>query len=430
MRKLVVHHTYETSVPFDVSRTGNHGIARAAAPDGAGSYVFAGGSSRVMIPMSPSLRDLRSLRVCCRFLLTAGGASRRNNLVEGHMSFALYVEPDGALQATIYDRSGVWEGPRAPRGSIRRDVWHTADFRHDGISHARLFVDGVLVAERFDVPGPVRTPGPYGIAVGAWPDPDDRYTLQGRIDDVMIYKHDPTDPQPLIDDCCLDRDALDEVAARVRDAGWSHADVNATLQRVLDLGTRASVAARAGDAARTQRLSNLTKQGVLAVKMRDPAALAGVISEIQDMVREKVGDAEITQMAEQAYGLFTELPLFEGEAPEQYLRTHLHDWAAMLCLQDLLPPSREPRPRKPRPRPEGDPDTDQPDGEARPGWDDDLDDEPDPNSPLPEPDRPEPDRPEPDRPKPSRPVLRPDRPDFPRPQRPILKPPRPPGDDD
>jgi len=37
----------------------------------------------------------------------------------------------------------------------------------------------------------IRDISAYGLAMGHWPDPDPRYTLDGYLDEVLIWRDDP-----------------------------------------------------------------------------------------------------------------------------------------------------------------------------------------------------------------------------------------------
>ena len=70
-----------------------------------------------------SLEDLIAVRAIVSFYLNPpGGLSRRYNLIEGHLCFALFVNPDGSLQGTIVDAEGELGGGAEPteRVSIQR----------------------------------------------------------------------------------------------------------------------------------------------------------------------------------------------------------------------------------------------------------------------------------------------------------------------
>jgi hypothetical protein len=107
MNKLVLHHTYADGLAFDASLNRNHGLpiaVTAGAGPFANSFHFTSGDSRISVEPSPSLENLFAIRAVVRCYLTPTDTSHRFNLMEGHLSFALFVNPDGSLQATILGR--------------------------------------------------------------------------------------------------------------------------------------------------------------------------------------------------------------------------------------------------------------------------------------------------------------------------------------
>ncbi|MDP9022137.1 MAG: hypothetical protein M3N57_05430, partial [Actinomycetota bacterium] len=248
MRKLLLHHTYTGGRAVDVSGNRNHGHVHDAPQAGPSSLRFQQPSSRVTAYPAPGTFDrIDSLEVTVRFRLgtvaqrrTAARASSlpvfvdldrpwttsgRHNLVEGHLSFALYIEsvqlppiPAMALfgtwtlrmRATILDATGSWTGPA---GEVRVSGygWHTATLVYEAPA-ARLVLafDGDVIGTTVGVQGPVRPVGPNGVAIGHWPEPDSRYTLKGDIDDLRVWATWP-EVEDLVDPCCADRDGVGEL---------------------------------------------------------------------------------------------------------------------------------------------------------------------------------------------------------------------------
>lgn len=375
--RLVLRHTYDRGMAFDVSEHGNHGVRTGVTPgSGAftGSFEFTGAGERIDVTPSPTLSQMRELRVKTRFWKRSETPSRRNNLVEAHQSFALYLPHDGALQATILDATGAWTGPASDAGLLTPDQWHEAEFHHDGISRGRLYLDGVLVAEHYDSPGPIRPIGPYGLAIGHWPDPDDRYTFDGYVDDVAIWRDDPADDVvDAIDECCLDRAGIDGLMAAVRGGGADAASLGALVQDILGLGTEIATAARGGTQARTEELSGLSRAAWNAFGARDVDGFQQAFGDVQSFLRTNIGDAELEAYGLRALDQIRNSPiapmLFDGTG-ERVSRDWLRHLTGLLCLDDFTPPvkGKPDRPRRPR-RPEGDPDTDGPGGKkAPPDW--------------------------------------------------------------
>src|SRR5450755_2886096 len=109
MNRLVVHHLYARSA-FDLSNNRNHGAATDVAPSpppNAPAFQFAGGASEVRVSPSATLENIGAVRAVVTFNLDPGGPlNRRYNLMEGHLSFALFVNSDGSVTGTILDRDG------------------------------------------------------------------------------------------------------------------------------------------------------------------------------------------------------------------------------------------------------------------------------------------------------------------------------------
>ena len=195
MNRLVVHHIYADGMAFDLSGYRNHGVpfAVAAAPASyAPGFTYASGESRVIVEPSHSLQDLIAIRAIVSFYLNpAGGLSRRYNLIEGHLCFALFVNPDGSLQGTIVDAEGNWAGAQSPPNAVSSGVWHQAEIRHDGVNQCSIFLDGTPVGTSYAADGPVGSVGPHGIAIGHWPEVSGQYTFDGYIRETWVYKYDP-----------------------------------------------------------------------------------------------------------------------------------------------------------------------------------------------------------------------------------------------
>jgi hypothetical protein len=78
MYQLVLHHTYVGGSTVDVSGRGNHGVPQDVTPgsgDAAGSYEFAQPTSGITVYASPTLQNLKALRVRMRFELGTATAS-------------------------------------------------------------------------------------------------------------------------------------------------------------------------------------------------------------------------------------------------------------------------------------------------------------------------------------------------------------------
>jgi hypothetical protein len=374
--KLVLHHTYERGHAFDVSGHGLHGRLTDVA-QGPGTLGFDGQDSRVDVTPTADLSSMREFHVRVRFRQGPDPlySPKRHNLVEGHQSFALYIEPNQALHATILDATGNWTGPLTPAGTLPTMGWHTVDYFHDGISRAWLYLNGTLRAQRFDVPGPIRDIGPYGLTIGHWPDPPNPYTLRGEIDDVKLWRDDlEDDTRDRIDACCVDRAAIDELMHRALGDGWNAAKLTQLVQDILGLGTEIATAARGGDQARTEELAQLTLRGGTAMADRDVAGFGDAVADICDFLAAHVPATQLQAYGERALDQVKGSPmagfLFDEHGEPRVDMDGVRKLAEVLCLDRLLPPDdRKPdRPPPRKPRPDGDPDTDYQPGKPPPGW--------------------------------------------------------------
>lgn len=238
MKKLVLHHRYVRGKAWDASGNGNHGLVNdvmAGVGPFDGSLAFVGATSRIDVARSSRLDDLGAFRCSVSFNLENPDPNRRYNLAEGHLTFALYLQANLTLTATIVDANGQWRGPTFPLSAAALAGWHRADCGHDGVSTGWLAFDGQVVAVRNDIPGPVRPFGPRGLTIGHWPEPVAQYAFDGHLSEAWLWK---VRPDPPIDFCCLDRDALADAEAILRRNGWTLADVKTVNAKLVDLASR------------------------------------------------------------------------------------------------------------------------------------------------------------------------------------------------
>lgn len=216
MFKLILHHTYKLGgEAVDISHNDNHGFRTAAPfqPNGmaanSGALVFGGGPSRVRVTNKPVWQQMRALRIEAWVKLSALG--QRRNIVEGDLSFAFFIHPDGVLWGTFFDpahktpplpgTSASWPGvnsdaaaaPDGVRHTVPLNVWTKLTYLHDGVSAIRLYMNDALVGAYYGVRSGIQSLGATGVHIGHWPG-DDRYTFSGEIDEVKIWKYDPDVP--------------------------------------------------------------------------------------------------------------------------------------------------------------------------------------------------------------------------------------------
>lgn len=113
---------------------------------------------------------------------------RRQNIIEGWMSFAFFVQSDGVLVGGIYDGQN-WVAVKSAPGAIPFNQWSRVVFTFDGISRAKLCLDGQEIGQSTSMPLGMHQPH-ENITVGHWPSGDNRYTFAGEIGEIVIFRHD------------------------------------------------------------------------------------------------------------------------------------------------------------------------------------------------------------------------------------------------
>jgi hypothetical protein len=370
--RLVVHHTYRNGRAADVSGNGNHGLLKGVTRSGDSMLRFEAGSDEVRVPSSPTLTDPRAIRVAVRFQWAPGvgdDSNRRHNLIEGHLSFALFITPRGGLMGTILDQTGQW------RGVLADPTWwpefvdpgrvQQAELWHDGLSTLKLRLDGRDLGIACDIPGPVRSIGPKGIAIGHWPEPSPVYSFRGWIDTVTVERRDPKVDEA-IDDCCADWPAIDQVLQNAQRNGWDANRARQVLDKVMRLNAETAVAVIGNDPARRERLDNLAAGATLALGNGDSAALVRSAADTADFMRERLGEDQLRNVGQQTFELLADVPGAEAMREVVESRDIGALWGATEVLRAFCfpapqgdPPEHEPQGPILRP---GDPDTDQPDG--------------------------------------------------------------------
>jgi hypothetical protein len=315
MNQLVVHQIYANGMAFDLSGHRNHGtpyfVTQAGAPY-APSFDFTGGDSRVIVAPSQSLQDLLAVRAVVTFYLDPpGGLTRRYNLIEGHLCFALFVNPDGSLSGTILDASGNWAGAQSAPNAVSVGGWHQAEVRHDGVNQCALFLDGVPVGTSYAANGPVGSVGPNGIAIGHWPEPSGQYTFEGYIRETWVYKYDPAlAAKNLLNPCCASsRPAIDEVAAKLRSMGYTAENARATGMDLIKFGLSLSAKVRGTDPARSKKHATLSAQALAAFQQGDGAAYTAALTQLAVMAATTLSRTEQEQIHAEQERLVKQLPL-------------------------------------------------------------------------------------------------------------------------
>ena len=359
MNKLVLHHTYAQGIAFDLSNNRNHGTPIKVTP-GTGSlapsFEFDDPDSRIDVAPSPSLTDLRQIRAVVHFRIGTGqGPARRLNLMEGFLSFALYVEADRALTGTIVDAAGQWRGASTRPGLLKTPGrWHVAELIHDGISRATLVLDGAPVAEADGVRGPVRSVGNLGIAIGHWPDPPSTYTFHGHIGETRLYAYDPAEEaRQLAERCCLDWDALGEERDRLVKDGWTRDKLMAVLDELIAFGIEAAATARDGGAANAELIDRIVQEGVAALMRGDADGLRRAYARAVANRSTLWTQGQLVDLENRGKEVIEKLPI-DAKRAEALAKAACLEHAVIGDVKDLVKreQSRDdrPRPRPPRPR--------------------------------------------------------------------------------
>jgi hypothetical protein len=337
MYQLAMHHTYIGGSAFDISGKRNHGVPIDVAPGvgtEAGSYQFSAPTSSIMVPASDSLDNLGAVRIRMK-IRTEPWDGQRRNLMEGFLSFAFVLMGDGRLSGGILDANGTWSGV-TDSGGVTPGQWHEVELVHDGVDTVALKLDSNVVAIRGDVPGPVRSVGRLGIAIGRWPDAN-QYVFKGYIGEVQLWRFDPVRTTTQFLDCCCRGDArrLDDVLAEVRNTGvdWASAVAAARDSQQQTLNLVQTVRGASPTAA--AELDELIALARLALLRRDSSALAALRGRAQSLVDATAGAAQrvawVQRMDDIAEGM--------GFTPP-----HQEIFLDVLCLDVFAAPSDRPRP--------------------------------------------------------------------------------------
>jgi hypothetical protein len=351
MRELILHHRYSLGMAWDTSGFHNHGVKHDVWPD-QGALRFKHPSSRIDVPPSGTLKDLGAFRCSVTFHLEGANANARYNLVESQLSFALYITPGFTLDATILDGNAAWSGVTTGPLPLNDGAWLRADCGHDGLSTSWLAFDGKVVAVRHDVPGPVRPVGPNGLTIGHWPEPVDNYAFDGNISEVWLWRDRP---EPPLEDCCMDKDALAAAAAELRRLGYDRDKLLALLLAlegvVASLYSQLPPAARADVDRTAPRLNNAFRSGQYAL-------FAQYAQHLQHVLVNALGASAVGSALDAVEALLAPL------AKDRRLRDAL---PGLLC--GVPDQSGRGRPSEhPDGRPQGDPFTGDPEGGDYPGY--------------------------------------------------------------
>jgi len=183
---LVACYRFETSEhanqPFDESRYGNHGTARAAGyrvgHAGTGRAIVTGDDTDVRIPDSPSLDVSAALTI--EFWLFPDqmpAAGSRAGLVDSDQQFGVFLAPGGEVRCLV-------AGHQIRALTVPLARWSHVACTYDGAT-VSLYQDGELGATLAGT-GPINASGTADVTLGQ-NSPSGEH-LQGAIDDLRIWR--------------------------------------------------------------------------------------------------------------------------------------------------------------------------------------------------------------------------------------------------
>ena len=153
--------------------------------EGAEAGAFDGKRDRVFVPPSSTLAVPGSVRA--ELTVNLEELDMRRTLIEGYLSFALYVESTGAVGGAIL-RYDDWYGLRSDPGLVQPGRWILVELLYVADTHLSLSLDGIAVAAAVRPVGEANgVAWPFGLNIGAWPDADQRM-LRGRIEEVRLWR--------------------------------------------------------------------------------------------------------------------------------------------------------------------------------------------------------------------------------------------------
>jgi hypothetical protein len=328
VNKLFLQQRYLDFPPRDVSGNGNDGTAFSVT-QGTGinwhAAEFDGQASWIQVPKSPSMDDLVQFRAQVTFRLDPSAPARRMNLVEGFVSFAIFVADDRSLQFSIVDGEGNWNVCSSQGGVVALDTWQTLVAAHDGVSEARIALGPDLVARKTGIRGPIRSVGPLGVAIGRWPDAP-AYQLHGQLSEVALYKFDP-EPElyTVFGAPCVDGDAVErwftELAARL----GGENEMQAWAARAQRLLVAAGDAITRGSQDTDEYRARMAAVAA-ALGMRDREAFATHFGALSEQVDGRLSDEDRERVSAEFQEVRGALPFDDDE---------LRELAVALCLDRL-----------------------------------------------------------------------------------------------
>lgn len=177
---------YDKDLVLDSTDFHNNGKIMGNITPAFGYTEFKHPEDQIVIPVNDSLSRFIALKIEATIRPEESG--RRLNIVEGWMSFAFFIESNGELMATIYDGKN-WVAVSSGPLNLDKNKYSTVAFEYDGVCIGKLFVNGQMVSLNINMPLWIHQPQ-QNITIGHWPSGDGRYTFNGTINLVKIYRRD------------------------------------------------------------------------------------------------------------------------------------------------------------------------------------------------------------------------------------------------
>jgi hypothetical protein len=153
------------------------------------AFDFRGKAQKVIIPDNESLKLTNSLTIeCWIYVRGPGFILFRGDNRPGLDPYALQVNPGGSLAFAIYSEANE---AATVYGRIPLKQWiHAAATLNGSSGNMRLYVDGVLVAEKSTIIRPLRDLDPQadpGLAIGGHAGSADYSPFDGMVDELSLY---------------------------------------------------------------------------------------------------------------------------------------------------------------------------------------------------------------------------------------------------
>lgn len=339
MKRLIIDHSYNLGLAWDRSQYRNHGVLHYT-PRGNGvfgqSLSFARGrtapGSCVIVLPSKSMVNLGAVRIRADINTNHTG-TKRQNIVEGDRSFAFFINGDFSLQGTFLDPQGKWVGIRSPAHILEKNRWYEVEFWYDGVSQAEIHLQALgsgnatmqRVAHSFDsqfrqngkMRGPVRGVGPKGMFIGHWPAADDRYTFDGHIRSVKLFKRDEFEKNPFADPCCKpDVKKWMKMADKMKHSGFDIDKIRQMQGGLNNLVGDIIGDLHGDDEGKADELNSLINQFMLALKNRNADSTIPSIEALAEHLSQGLHPGQVDKLRDSAEAIVDAVPLSRDEILE------------------------------------------------------------------------------------------------------------------